>query len=224
MESELDASDVVGFCSVDAFDGGVGRIGIRRTVFVVFEDADDLKGKLPDFHVFSQHCFIFFASQQLFRVVVAQHNHFPLVFQVDFIDESAVQYLDFVDFRMVGIDADDARRHILLTEADGCGGRHILRSNVVDIFLEIILRDGHVACLQANGSPLFQTLVWFRSLTAEHHHRIRQKAVRLLHLRVDEAVACAEQYDEHENAPRHGESCQCRAQLVAAGCLPNFIQ
>ena len=53
-------------------------------------------------------------------------------------------------------------------------------------------------------------------------HRVRQPVLILLQVRIDETVAGTQEHDEHEDAPRHGESRERRAELIPPCRLPYF--
>ena len=124
---------------------------------------------------------------------------------------------------MVGVDACHLGTDIFLTVADGDRGA-ILCPHLINDALELRIGGGDVTRLQTDAAPLLQTLIGFRGTPSEDHHGVGQEAFRLVQLRVNQSVARTQQYDNHEDAPRHSESCERRAQLVATGRLPYLIQ
>ena len=124
---------------------------------------------------------------------------------------------------MVRINARNLCTDILLSVGDG--GRHVVGgSNFIDVISELLVCCRNVTRLQTDASPFLQTLIGFRRATTKDHHRVREEALRLIQLCIDQSVACPQQYDEHEDAPRYGKAGQRGAQLVAFRRLGYFFQ
>ena len=242
VESELDAPGVVAL-AVHRLQRGVGDEGVGRTVLALLIDADDTEGEGPHPDVGPHQpppigggcCARCFSAGslpqwgevgggQLLRLIITEDDNLALPAHVDLVDEAAMEHLRLLNLEVVGIDAHQRGGEILLPVGDGLS---ILREDgpdVVDGLGKVRAGGGDVAVLQRQVAALLQPLIGLRGHSAEHHHRVRQEAVRLLHLGVDQSVSGAQQDDEHEDAPGHGKSRQARAQLVAARRLPYLIQ
>jgi hypothetical protein len=64
--------------------------------------------------------------------------------------------------------------------------------------------------------------VRFRSSTAEDGHGVHDETIIVVFHCMDKAIARSQQYDKHEDAPRHSKTGKRGAQLVAPSRTPYF--
>ena len=122
---------------------------------------------------------------------------------------------------MVGIDATKPRADIVLTHADN-GLLRYSCPHLVDMIRKLCLRDGDVLVPERYIASFFHALVRFRSCTAEDGHGVHDETIIVVFQCMDKAIACSQQHDKHEDAPRHSKACKRGAQLVAPSRTPYF--
>ena len=84
------------------------------------------------------------------------------------------------------------------------------------------MNSGQVFRIEIDPAALTQSGVGFRRHTTIDLHRVGEEVAAHLHRRIDESVAGTQQHDNHEDAPRHSETRERRAELVPPCRLPYF--
>ena len=205
MEGEHDVAHFVA-AAVDRAEGGERNVGVvAHLALVVLVDTNDGEAEVADFYHLS-HDVGALVGRQLTCALVAHDDHLAPLLHVDVVDEPAGYHLALVDLGRVGIDAEDGTADIVLAERDDRRVVVDFGAHLVNVCVERMVGYGHVFIVQLYGPSLLQSVIAFGGESAKHHHRVGEKVVAVARQRIDEAIARAQQEDEHEDAPRHGES------------------
>ena len=193
---------------VDGLQGAEGDVGFARfAVALVVVDAHHLIGHAPGVDKLADGLGVGLAEEDVGRLLVEDDDLAPLL-QVDVVDEAPLGGLYGLDFRVVGVYAQQGEVDVLLAEADveaalAHGGAHA--GHVVG---ELRFGVRQVAVVQLDAPPFLQAVVRLGGPAGEDADGVERPLGRVLLESVDEAVACAQQHDEHEDAPRHGKARQ----------------
>ena len=220
MESKLDTSCIIVLGSIDAFDSWIWRISICSAVFSLLIDAYHFKGKIAHLNISTQKFFIVFRTK-LFCLLIAYDKHFTTLIYINIIDKTAVKHLHFLNLCMVWVDATDRGWDILLSQTNGCRST-ILRSHLINILLKFRLRSIDVTLLEIDPAAFLKTMICFWGFATIDNHRRRQETLVLQNSGIYEAIARAQQHNEHKDSPCHSKACKRSTQFVAPGSRPYF--
>ena len=222
MEREFDITGIIRVGTKNTLDSRIGGESLCLTLLRVFINTHHLKHEVIDLYIPSQQFLIVFGFQ-LLRLFVTQYQDLTLTFLVDIIDKTTIQQFHLVYLRMVGIDTLNCRTDIFLVVADGS------RDTVTCPYFVNMIRELARCCidiprLQTDIPALLHSLIGLCCLTAKDHHGIREETFTLLQVGIDESITGTQKDDEHEDTPRHSETCERGAQFITPCCLPYFCK
>ena len=155
-----------------------------------------------------------FAEEDFGRLVVEHDDLAPLL-QVRLVDKASRGDFHRLRFAIVGIHTHQRQVDVFLPVADvdasllqggACAGH---------VFAELRFSVLYVAVVQLDAPSFLQAVVGLGGPAGEDADGVERAVHGVLLEGMDEAVARAQQHDEHEDAPCHGETRQEGAQLVA---------
>ena len=206
--------------------GGIGNIdGAVVLVFGTVADADDDEGQVAHFDPLAQQPVVLrTAGEEVLGVEMRDDGHLPPGIHIFFIDETAGVHLDPVHLFDI---RHTAGQHDVPEVAAAIGHRvaalRRLRGNLVHVIGEGGLPQHlHILFGHPDAAALLQAVVRLGGDAGKHVHRIDGEIIGIAHERVEQAVAGAQQHDQHKDAPRHGQTRQAGAHLVAPDGLPDF--
>ena len=101
VEGKLDMSQIIRIGTIDALDGGIGRIGTALTITRILIDTHDLKGKVAHLDVLTYQRLVVLGLQ-FFGLLVVQHNHLTLLLLVNLVNEASIKQFLLHDLRVNG--------------------------------------------------------------------------------------------------------------------------
>ena len=213
-------TQIVGVGTIDVLDRRICRVGLVLSIARALVDAYYLEGKVAHLHVFAHECLVVLGLQFL-GLTVVDHQHLAAFLLVDLVDKTTVHQGALHNLRMDGIDTRDAHIHVILAvghhRTGGIGSTHI-----IDILLELRFCGSQVFRIEVDPAALAQSGIGFRRHTSIDLHRVGEEVAAHLHRRIDETIAGTQQHDNHEDAPRHSEARERRAEFVSPCRLPYF--
>ena len=120
---------------------------------------------------------------------------------------------------MDGINTCYLHVHIVLAISNG--RTHIVAGTyLVDMILKLRFCSLQIVFVQLDIASFAQSLIGFRSGTSIRLHRVGKVVTHHIHIGIDESVTSTQQYDDHEDAPRHSKTCERSTELISPCRLP----
>ena len=220
MKGQLDVTRLVGIGTIDALDCRISGIDIAFTIATILVDTHYLKREIAYLNILTQQTLKILWNEFL-GMLIAHYKHLTTFEHVVLVDKASTNQTMLVNLRMHRIDTCYRTCNILFAIADS-STNIIKRTYLVDMILKIILSHSDISRLESDTATFLQTIIRLRSATSVNLHRVRQPVFVLLHVGINQTIACTQQYDDHEDAPRYSKTRKRRAELVPPGCRPYF--
>ena len=201
------------------FDGRIGYIQTAVVpVFLRVPHTHDGERQVADLDTLSEQLVVIrVAGKEVLGMQMRNDDDLALFGDIPVVDEAAGEHLHPVHFHVARersveryiVEIAAAVGHRVAAPAEG--GRdqvHLIGEPGLAENVDILVRD-------ADAASLLETVVRLGGYTAAHHHRIGGKVVTVVQEGVEQAVAGAQQHDQHEDAPRDGQAGQAGTHLVA---------